>query len=190
MKILEKEIGLREETRTLEQARPAMAGPDYNQRAEPLATTQADLADRVAGVIDGILELPEGAEGFPREIALLSRVQAVMYEAHELLDRPHTGPDTIAAETEVIELLLQARRINPKGGGGGGGNSPGGGSQGETDEAALALIGSGAERHAQTESRTVEQAPGVTGGELPAEFRRGLDAYFYGLERERRDGAE
>ncbi len=34
--------------------------------------------------------------------------------------RPRPAPPAIAAETDAIELLLQSKRINPKGGGGGG----------------------------------------------------------------------
>ena len=93
-----------------------------------------------------------------------------------------TGPETIAAETEAIELLLQSRRINPKGGGGGGGSSPGGGGTGDTDEAALALIGLGNERNASVIARTVRQSTGTSGSALPAEFRQGLESFFEALE--------
>jgi hypothetical protein len=185
MKILEKEIGLREETRVAEQARAALTKDDYVAQAKPLADTQAELAERVAEVVKTIRELPGGDGSFGKEVALLGRVGQVMQEAHGLLSRPETGPETIAAETEAIELLLQARRVNPKGGGGGGGTTPGGGGQGETEVSALALIGDGAERNAQPSDRNVGQTTGVTGSELPAEFRRGLDAYFGALEGDR-----
>jgi hypothetical protein len=100
-----------------------------------------------------------------------------------LLASPDTGPETIAAETEAIELLLQARRINPKGGGGGGGSSPGAGGSGDTDQSALALLGSGAEAKAGSSARSVRQSTGVTGVDLPAEYRQGLDAFFEALEK-------
>ena len=115
---------------------------------------------------------------FGRVIALLARVEVVMREAQELLARPETGPETIAAETEAIELLLQARRSSGAGGGGGGGSSPGGGGSGDTQEAALASIGVDDQTGSMGETRTVNQATGVTGTEFPAEFRSGLDAYF------------
>jgi len=181
MKILEKEIALRDETRSQEQARKALDAKEYEKRVKPLAKTQDELAVRVAKVTQKIRELPKGEESFPKEIALLTRVEAVMKEAHGLLARPHTGPETIAAETEAIELLLQAKRINPKGGGSGG-SSPGGGGSGTTKQSALALLGSGAERNAKTKVRSAVQATGSNGPELPAEFRRGLDAYFGTLE--------
>lgn len=181
MKILEAEIGLREETRALEQARSALEATHYADRATPLGNTQTELAKRVVDVTKKIRELPEGEAKFEREIMLLTRVEQVMQEARQLLQQPETGPPTIAAETEAIELLLQARRVNPKGGGGGGAN-PGGGGSGETDESALALLGSGAEKDAKTAVRPVGQATGVTGTTLPEEFRTGLDAYFDALE--------
>ena len=48
------------------------------------------------------------------------------------------GAPAIAAETEAIELLLQAKRQSPKGGGGGGSNPGGGGTADSASQAALA----------------------------------------------------
>jgi hypothetical protein len=158
-----------------------LAEPEYGARAGRLADTQADRARRTAAVTQKIRDLPDGEAGFPKEIALLELVEHIMHEAHGLLERPETGAETIAAETHVIELLMQARRIRP-GGGGGGGNTPGGGGGGETDIAALALIGAGEERNRQADDREVRQATGVSGSELPEEFRTGLDAFFQALE--------
>ncbi len=108
-----------------------------------------------------------------------------MHEAAEILARPDTGPDAIAAETEAIELLLQARRKSPNSGGGGGqGGMPGGGSGEETAQslAALAALGPGTEAPTRLAERSVGQATGRAGRELPEEFRSGLDAYFHALE--------
>ena len=185
LRILEKEIGLRDETRAVEQAREGLTALDYQQRAAPLAETQIDLARRVVEMIQTTRELPDGATAFAKEIALFTRVEQIMREAHALLSRPETGPETIAAETEIIELLLQAKRINPGGGGGGGGATPGGGNGGTTEESALALLGSGEERNAHQEMRTVGQSTGTSGSSLPAEFRSGLDAYFGAFEESR-----
>lgn len=182
MKILEKQIALREETRSAEQARPALDQEVYQQRAGALAQRQGILTERVGRVVEKIRGLPDSAEVFGGEIVLLGRVGAVMGEAESLLARPETGPPTIAAETEAIELLLRARRVNPKGGGGSG-SSPGGGGQGDTDQSALALVGSGTEQAARPAPRAPRYATGVTGQALPEEFRRGLDAYFEALER-------
>ncbi|MEQ8763247.1 MAG: hypothetical protein RL885_04930 [Planctomycetota bacterium] len=183
MKILEKEIDLREETRSVEQARPALELENYANRSYPLAELQDGLGERVRKVSDEIRALPNGSGSFGKELAILGRVDHVMAEARDLLWKPETGPETIAAETEVIELLLQAKRINPNGGGGGG-SSPGGGGGGTTKDSALALLGEGIAPNAAPDPREVGQGVGKSGRELPEEFRYGLDAYFNALEGE------
>ena len=129
-----------------------------------------------------IRELPDGETEFANEIALLGQVAEVMGEATEILARPETGSPAIAAETEAIELLLQSKRINPKGGGGGG-STPGGGGDGKTLDSALALFGGGVNDKEVREDRGVSQATGDAGPSLPEEFRAGLDEYFNRLER-------
>lgn len=181
MRILDAEIDLREETRTTEKAREAIRGEEYATRAEKLGDTQEELARRTADVVVKIEDLPN-ADQFGKEIELLTRVAMVMVEAVGILDEPETGPPAIACETEAIELLLQTRRIKPSGGGGGGGSSPGGGGNGTTDQAALALIGPGIDSDADIDERGVAQAVGVTGKELPAEYREGLDKFLNALE--------
>lgn len=185
MQILEAEINLREETRVAEQARPALAREEYSQRTAELRGAQAKLSDRVAALTERILQLPDGESEFGKEIALLGRVELVMDEAAAILGEPHTGSRAIAAETEAIELLLQSKKINPKGGGGGG-SSPGGGGTGDTKDPALALLGAGMNDKEVREDRGISQATGETGSVLPEEFRAGLDEYFNRLEREDR----
>ena len=183
MHILEAEVNLREETRVAEQARPALSKEEFVKRSGKLSQTQDGLSERVAKLTVRITELPDGEEEFAKEIALLNRVEQVMIEAADILDRPDTGSQAIAAETEAIELLLQSKRINPKGGGGGG-SSPGGGGGGTTNDSALALIGSGVNEKEVREDRGVSQATGESGTSLPEEFRAGLDEYFNRLERD------
>lgn len=183
MHILEAEVNLREETRVGEQSRAAISTDDYGKLASQLSATQDALSDRVAKLVVRIKELPDAETEFGKEIALLTAVERVMTEAAEILDRPETGPAAIAAETEAIELLLQSKRINPKGGGGGG-SSPGGGGSGTTSDAALALVGSGVNEKEVREDRGITQVTGETGAVLPEEFRAGLDEYFNRLERD------
>lgn len=183
MHILEAEVNLREETRVAEQAREALAKGEFQQRAKKLSETQDGLSERVSKLTDRILELPDGESEFGKEVALLRQVERVMLEAAEILDRPDTGKLAIAAETEAIELLLQSKRINPRGGGGGG-SSPGGGGGGTTNDSALALIGSGVNEKEVREDRGVSQSTGETGAAFPEEFRAGLDEYFNRLERD------
>lgn len=183
MQILEAEVNLREETRVAEQARPAVTVAEYHQRTERLSTAQNDLSERVAKLAVRIQELPDGMEEFGKEIALLNRVELVMDDATDMLGHHNTGSRVIGAETEAIELLLQSKKINPKGGGSGGAN-PGGGGTGTTNESALALVGSGVNDKEVREDRGVSQSTGETGAALPEEFRSGLDEYFNRLERD------
>lgn len=186
LQILEAEVNLREETRVAQQAKPALAEDDYGRRAGELSETQDGLEDRIVEVTGQICELPDGEAEFAKEIKLLETVAVVMNEATQILALPETGPPAIGAETEVIELLLQSRRINP-GGGGGGGSTPGGGGGGDTVDSALALLGIGVNEKEVRESRDVNQAVGESGRSLPEEFRAGLDEYFSRLEdRDRR----
>jgi hypothetical protein len=182
LQILEGEVNLREETRVAEQARPAIASKDFARQATRLSETQTTLRDRTEKVTGKIRDLPDGDEEFGKEIQLLMAVAEVMSEASDILSRPDTGSEAIAAETEAIELLLASKRINPKGGGGGG-STPGGGGGGYTQDSALALLGRGANIKEVREDHGVSQATGDAGASLPEEFRSGLDEYFNRLER-------
>jgi len=182
MQILEGEINLRDETRVAEQSRPAIESDDYEQQAAKLSTTQGDLQKRVEAVTQRLVDLPDGAEEFGPEIKLLGEVSRVMIETAGILAQPDTGPAAIAAETEIIELLLQAKRCNPQGGGGGGSTPGGGGAKDPAEQPALALIGSGANEKARADVRDVPQTSGEAGRVLPEEFRAGLDEYFNRLE--------
>jgi hypothetical protein len=186
LQILEAEVNLREETRVAEQAKSATPEEEYGKQAEQLSGTQRELRERTDKVIVRIQELPNGDAEFAKEIGLLQMVSEVMGETVRILARPETGKPAIAAETEIIELLLQSRRINPKGGGGGGGSTPGAGGTGSTVDSALALLGSGANPKGVTEQRNVQQTVGQSGPSLPEEFRAGLDEYFNQLDGNRR----
>jgi len=182
LQILEGEINLRDETRVVEQARPALASEDFAKQAGGLSKIQGTLKDRVAKVNDRIKGLPDGEAEFAPEIALLEEVAVVMDEATGILKTPDTGPTAIAAETDAIEFLLQSKRINPKGGGGGG-SAPGGGGRGTTQDSALALVGQGLNQKEVRQDLGTPQATGDSGPALPEEYRSGLDQYFNKLER-------
>jgi len=181
LQILEAEVNLREETRVAEQARAAVTSEEYSKQAGMLSKTQDGLRERVDKVIDRIRQLPDAENEFAYEIGLLGQVSGVMGEATGILATPETGSPAIAAETEVIELLLRSKRINPRGGGGGGAN-PGGGGTGKTIDSAMALLGSGVNQKEVREDHGVSQAMGESGPVLPEEFRAGLDEYFNRLE--------
>lgn len=181
MRILEGEMDLREETRSLEQVREETEAVAYQDKAEAQSETQRKLFNRLENVVTDIRSLPLGEQKFEKEIQLLSAAGNAMTDATQILSQPNTGPQAIAAETEVIELLLQAKRANPKGGGGGGSN-PGGGGEGNTDQVALELYGPGSDPNAQIERREIRQATGTNNDQTPAEFRDGIDAFFNALE--------
>lgn len=186
MQVLEAEIALREDTRVAEQSRPALAAEQFATDAKKLSAKQVELRERIDGAVRRIGELPDAESNFGYELELLGAVGRVMDEAANILARPDTGPPAIAAETEVIELLLQAKRCNPKKGGGGGGSTPGGGgAEDPAEQPALALVGSGANEKARPDEREVQQATGESGRTLPEEFRAGLDEYFNQLEKQR-----
>lgn len=182
MQALRAEIDLREATREVDNARPALSEEEFANEANQLAETQYEVAYLVGDAIDILTHEPQGPERFQNEIALLTRVAEVMVEARDILGEPHAGSRAIAAETEAIELLLQANR-SAGGGGGGGGGSPGGGGTAERSTAsALARLGEGSEADTEAPERSVGQATGRAGREFPEEFRSGLDAYFNALE--------
>lgn len=185
MKILEGEIDLRDETRVAEQNRQGQSDDDYKNSSIRLGDRQAELRNRTEDVTQAIRDLPESAENFSKEIGLLSQVSVVMTEAEDILRTPETGDRAIAAETEAIELLLEAKRQKKPNGGGGGGSDPGGGGSGDTEVAALALVGTGLDIQSRPEETDVRQSTGMAGPVFPEEFKRGLDEYFQKYEQNR-----
>jgi hypothetical protein len=177
LRITEGEMDLRDRTRDTERARPALPRDEFAGRAERLVGEQADLVRRTDDVMEAIRELPNGASEFGRELAQLGEALAAMEDAEELLGRPSTGADSVAAETEAIEALLRARRGG--GGGGGGGGSPGGGGgSGVAEASALALAGRSSEVGSAPDARDAKANVSKPSNEVPEELRAGLDRYF------------
>ena len=186
LRLINREIQLREETRELEHAKDALNTDKYYEKSQALSDTQYDIAEDAREVAREISLLPTANESFIQEQhAKVSSAAEVMEEAESILAKPVTGPKAIAAISEVIEILLETQRAPNSPGGGGGGDSPGGGG------AALASIVSALRRmdgsgddsgEAFIEKRAPKQAIGKTGRVLPEEFRQGLDAYFNTLE--------
>ena len=182
MQALRDEMKLRDETREAENARPAIELEEFTADAKLLSDKQTSISHLTESAMKDIRALPEGSSKFAKELALLNAVIAVMDEAEGILATPDTGSKAIAAETEAIELLLQARRMNPNGGGGGGSNPGGGGRAATASSAALADLGPGSDADRAVAARPVGQATGRAGKEFPDEFKSGLDAYFTLLE--------
>jgi hypothetical protein len=182
MQALRDEMTLRDETREMENARTALEPDLYAEKTAPLAKMQKDIRAHTQSAINDILDLPQGSEKFGKELRLLKVVTEIMGETYGILHQPETGPTAIAAETEVIELLLQTKRQNPNGGGGGGSSPGGGGGAASASQAALAGLGPGSDADTRVNARQVGQATGKAGREFPPEFKTGLDAYFNALE--------
>ena len=189
LRVINREIQLREETREVEQARKALNDDTYYQRSETLSDTQYDLAEETREIASEIRLLPEANTRFiQEELAKIAKAAVVMDEAESILARPETGTEAIATITEAIELLLKVKRKpnTPASGGGGGGNTPGGGGNAKglaSILTALRLKGMGDDSGtAFIEKRSPKQTIGKTGRVLPEEFRQGLDAYFNVLE--------
>ena len=184
MKILTEEIALRDQTRSFEQAKAQLEKEVAKDQNKALTATQNDLANRTDGVIEEIRELPDG-DSFGKEIQLLTNAAVAMDDAWNYLDEGDTGPNAIAAETEAIEWLLQAKRSGSGGGGGGGTNAGAGSRSGAAMRgSSLARLGGAKEKLAKVVKRDTRQATGTAGRDLPEEYRSGLDAYFEKLETE------
>jgi hypothetical protein len=181
MQALRDEMKLRDETREAENSKGAIEPEEFARDAKVLDENQGGIETHTQSAVADILALPEGASKFPKELALLNTVVTVMQEAQGILGKPDTGPTAVAAETEAIELLLQAKRMSP--GGGGGGANPGGGVGPQTaSAAALSDLGPGTNADSLVLARPVGQATGRAGKDFPEEFKPGLDAYFNLLE--------
>lgn len=180
MQILEGEVNLREQTRVAEQARPARQASQHLQAVEDLWQTQEVLRQRTDQALAQIGLQPEADQHFGDELALLQQVSGIMVETIEILRDGNTGPAAIAAETEIIELLLQSKRFSPSGGGGA--SAPGGGGEGETETPALALAGAGINANEVREQPSAAPAAETSDATYPVEYQQGLDAYFHQLE--------
>ena len=175
MRVINREIQLREETRELEQAKEVLSAEEYSERSMALYDTQITLTEDTREVKSQISLLPDAQTSFiQRQLRKVSRAAAVMDEVENILAEPDTGPKAIAAITEVIEILLETGRVP---------NAPTVANASSATASALMLIGVGDDSSsAFIENRSPRQATGKAGRALPEEFRQGLDAYFDALE--------
>ncbi|MDW8343945.1 MAG: hypothetical protein RMM51_05575 [Verrucomicrobiae bacterium] len=179
------EEGLRDNTRFLDEMKDNRK--QYEESAARLAKIQGALADDVEKLLDPTYP--------PELLALLGRVVEAMRDAEELLARPETGIETIAAQTEVIELLTASSRQASGGQSssgslamlmqmlmGGGGGAMGGGNPGTSGFDGTAGSVDGRVGGATGDPRTVERATGRDVSRYPAEFREVLERYFEAVE--------
>ena len=183
------EEGIREQTRILEETR--VDNRFYPKDAKKLGARQYDLSNDM-GRLERMADHPKLKE-------LINKTGGEMMNAGMRLRKPKTDAETVAIETEIIELLSGAvsecsscsgnaaamlmamMGMGPPGMGAGQGNSgmgnPGGGSASDSpDELAGAASG------LADEGRDVDHASGVNPAEFPEEFRDALEGFFNGLE--------
>ena len=183
LRITEGEMILRDKTREAEQAKSALEEAGHRERSTELSGQQGDLADRLDDVMNRMRKLPDGSRTFGTEIRMMATARRAMVEAAELMAVAETGRETLAAETEAIELLLQSRRAGGSSGGGGKSSaSPGGGNGGTKASAALALSGRSVGDKEQGDERGMKRAARGEPSKIPVEFQESLERYFEALE--------
>ena len=171
MRIIDREIQLREETREVEQAKEALTADQYSERTIELYDTQITLTEDTQEVAAQISLLPNAEERLiQQQLAKVMQAADVMGEVEDILAEPNTGPEAIAAITEVIEILIQTCRVP---------NAPMVTTSPPATASALTLLGFGDDSGSSfIQNRSPRQATGKAGRVLPEEFRQGLDAYF------------
>lgn len=183
LKILEAEMGLREETRAAQNTKLAVEKEQYLAEAKRLTESQDAVKVRTEKVLQKLKDY-EFASDFGKQIAKIESAVKVMEEATGILGRPNTGGEAIAAESEAIEILLEVKRGGEMKAGAE--SNPGSGGTGDTSNPALALIGEGIDAKARPEDIATEQATGKAGRELPEEFRTGLDKFYELMESDKK----
>ncbi|NQU10472.1 hypothetical protein HQ590_06770, partial [bacterium] len=180
LRVRQAEEGLREQTRFL----------DENKPADDIYTSSVDRLRRLQdSLVKVVLEVGEALPD-PELLRLLGQVEGAMRDAAALLAKPQTDGATIAAETEVIELLSQSadqaaasqaggagaaanaasvlamlrQMLGMSAGQSGGGSARGGTTDRASEPAAGDATGPGAA------ARPVEKAVGRDGSTWPAEF--------------------
>ena len=181
LRITEAEMILRDVTREAGQAERAVGEEAHRSRTLALAGEQGGLADRLDDLMNRMRKLPDGSRTFGSEIRMMATARRAMVEAQDLLVDADAGRETVAAQTEAIELLLQSRKAGGSGGGGKG-SSPGGGSGGTEASAALALSGRSTGEGEQVEARGMSRAARGEPSRIPVEFVEPLERYFEALE--------
>ena len=184
MRLVQREMALRDQTRALDRRR---SQEDYHQAAQVLAQEQRDLGFAVAALL---------ARVFGPEVQMRLRAAgAAMNDAALLLEKPETGGETIAAETEVIELLGSAAKSAAQMNGNSKGmqalaelltlmevgNSPGGNPEGAASNLASSVT-TGAATQDGREQRRIQKTTGYQNDSFPEEFREALGKFFEARE--------
>jgi hypothetical protein len=188
-------------TRAADEVTPEERLAMHREAADKIADEQDELS---ADVQQLVIE-----QTAPKVIELLNGVENIMDEATERLAEADTGGETIAAQTEIIELIHAAAKEKQSQGGGGKsggammdmmermmGKKPGAGPNGKGNGEKASDTGSNGQTGlsdtgneatngqggGNNETRRVPKAAGATSAALPEEFRKAFDAYNRGAE--------
>lgn len=187
-RVIQREQQLRAATRALDEQKSAIK--DYREKSIKLGDDQDGIYKQLSEVRKKV--------GCPQVRRLLDRAGKAMNDAEELLRTPDTGSKTIAAETEVIELLASGGQSYCKQCGAGasaamqmllamlmqgsGAGSTGGGSMagGTTDAPNLDLDGT---HYSADEKKEADpKSAGKSLENVPTEYREMLNSYYKKLD--------
>jgi hypothetical protein len=186
---------------------PASADDNRAKHREESAKVADEQDELSADVQQLVVE-----QTIPKVIELLTEVEDIMDEATENLAEADTGGETLAAQTEIIEKILDAARQKQSQGGGsksggammdmmermagkkpgegepkkgdGKGDKPGDeGGKGMTGDSDTANEAVDGQSSGKTAARRVPKAAGSANAEIPEEFKKAFDAYNRGAEK-------
>lgn len=179
MRLIDEEMQLRDETRSLDQAKGAMSKDEVEGRLGGLTIYQMANQERTLDVIDDIGRLPNATQAYEEELKKLNNGVTAMGEASSMLVDGMTGEPTVAAETAAIEALLAARRNGPND------QKTKDRSQGEGDgsesladvESPFDILKPSDGFGSEIAPRDVGAALGRTADSVPEAYRSGLDSF-------------
>lgn len=185
MRLIADEMQLRDETRSLHQARAAMDKSEAEERLGGLTIYQMANQERTLDTIEDIGRLPNAAQSYEDEIKKLNNAVTAMSEASSMLVDGMTGDPTVGAETAAIEALLAARRNQQDN------NEQQERSEGQGDgseslveiESPFDILKSGDDFGSAIAPRDVGAALGRTTDRVPEAYRTGLDSFLNRLRK-------
>lgn len=175
-----REESIREQTRLVDQGKPG--NRRYSQDSRKLSDKQYELARDIRPL--------ERKVSSSRARKLIEKVGGEMMNAGMYLRKPQTDKQTVAIETQVIELLANAMQATSGQGSAmaqslmaaaGMAPSGGGSTAGGTTDQANEQMGGAADGGAG-DGRGVDRAVGVDRSAWPEEFRDALEGYYKSLE--------
>ena len=187
MRAVQSEMEIREETRRLETTRDT--DPAYAENSRMLAVRQREVG----------ADLEELARDYP--LPPLTRMVALcdpaVTDAANLLSQPSTGGPTIAAETEIIEILAESAEGMQSGATKSKGQlesmmqmmrtqisqQSGGYKGGSESDVSKEVVEGDAQSSSKGEDRTVDKTSGQSLNQLPEEYRGLFGDYFEAVEK-------